>query len=134
MIHFLVASGALNELDQWVRIRVEVDGEKWQFEDDLDPLSYAALVDNLPLMKVLLERGFDMNPMLVHAKETPLTRMLKTGNREMVIFLLDNGADIEPYSGETTCGNCALGVAVDFCSKEMIELLIERGVELNEKD
>ncbi len=63
-----------------------------------------------------------------HPKAPPLHWAVDRGSRDMVIFLLDHGADMD---ARNLRGESALGWAARQADSEMVKLLIERGADVN---
>ena len=61
------------------------------YADGMTALLYAAKWENLEMVKLLLEKGADINAKAVNG-DTPLSIAAKSDNDEIVAFLLENGA------------------------------------------
>jgi ankyrin repeat protein len=57
----------------------------------LPPLHQAALAGDLELIKILIERGADVNA--VSMDQTPLSEAIMSGHKDVVEYLLEHGAD-----------------------------------------
>ncbi|KAI9292001.1 ankyrin [Neoconidiobolus thromboides FSU 785] len=59
------------------------------------PLHYAAKHNHLSITKILLVNGANINAKTKGLKTTVLHRAILDKNKEMINFLLDNGADLD---------------------------------------
>ena len=66
-----------------------------------------------------------------HSKTTPLSKAAKMGHKEVVQFLLDQGAEIN--KGDKS-GNTPLCHAADYKCKDVVQLLLNRGADPNKAD
>jgi ankyrin repeat protein len=87
---------------------------------------------NIDSLKVLLEN----NPKLVNEKGfnqlTPLHFAIGGGNKDIIAYLLDNGADADAKDAE---GRTPLFFAVAVTGRiDLAKLLINKGVDINAKD
>ncbi|KAJ3572376.1 hypothetical protein NPX13_g5069 [Xylaria arbuscula] len=78
-------------------------------------------------VKMLLERGVDMESRDADFDHTPLLWAAESGHINTVRHLLDYGANIGFQSSIT--GETALSLATEFNRKETVQLLLERGAE-----
>ena len=92
------------------------------------PIHFAAFVNDVAMMRVLIDHGADVN-MAGHSGETPLCVALATNKPAAVVFLLENGASAE--SGPEAK---PIQLAVESGSKDMIALLLRKGVSTLEVD
>ncbi|GFV15639.1 ankyrin-3 [Trichonephila clavipes] len=81
------------------------------------------------IIKTLIEGGINIDGDL---KYTPLHQAVNDGCKEMVEFLLENGADINAKTEAS--GETPLYIAVKKRNIEIIELLIEKGANVNAGD
>jgi hypothetical protein len=84
------------------------------------PLMLAAIHNNLPLAKLLIERGADVN----REGWTPLHYAATRGHREMMRLLLDHDAYID---SESANGTTPLMLAVSSAPPLDVKLLLEEG-------
>ena len=89
----------------------------------------AAYPGNLPTVRLLLERGSDVNDK-DQVGETCLTSAAKRGDAEMVKFLLEKGADINAVS---FLGRAAVGLAAEEGNLETLKLLLDAGAAKNQQ-
>ncbi|GKU86419.1 hypothetical protein SLEP1_g948 [Rubroshorea leprosula] len=92
-------------------------------------LHVAAARGRKKLCKFLLEEGkLDINVKDCEAGETPLLHATKEGHFPTAAFLLENGADPNSRSWKR---RTSLHYAAEHGSKELIQLLISKGAEIN---
>ncbi|KAL1640284.1 hypothetical protein SLS58_007100 [Diplodia intermedia] len=91
-------------------------------------LAIAAANGNFKLVKLLVERGADVNRRAGEEDTTALNgAIISKAGIEIITYLLDNGADVNVRTPQTA-------PIYDVCytgDVEILRLLIERGVELN---
>jgi hypothetical protein len=92
----------------------------------MHPICYAAQGADVGLLKVLLEKGGDVN---VAGKEgrIPLCFAARDTDTEVVQFLLDNGADINKPDMQ---GRSPLMIVANFGGEKMIEFLVNKGADV----
>ena len=71
-------------------------------EAGLYPLHLAARLDDVPLARVLLDYGADLEAVNAHTFSTPLKYAVFYGKTDMVRFLVQRGADLENRAGGST--------------------------------
>jgi len=86
------------------------------------PLMLAAIHNNLPLAKLLIERGADVN----REGWTPLHYAATRGHREMMRLLLDHDAYID---SESANGTTPLMLAASSAPPLAVKLLLEEGAD-----
>ena len=96
------------------------------------PLHYACREGNLEIVKFLLENGSNNNKTNRYSTIYPIFDAI-TSNNEKTLFsilklLIDNGADV---NNSDSFGNTLLHYAVDRENKDLIELLINAGCDIN---
>ena len=93
----------------------------------IPPLYYAAKNDRKDVMKLLLQKGADINKVNQEGK-TPFRFVVANSDKEMVEFLIKNGANVNAvdYNGDTI-----LHAAVHNKRKEVVESLLENGAYIN---
>ncbi|KAL5093393.1 hypothetical protein Trisim1_011197 [Trichoderma cf. simile WF8] len=94
------------------------------------PLSYAAESGNQATVRLLLDRGAELD-----AKDpmgrTPLLHAARSGSEAIVRLLLDRGAELH---AKDEMGRTPLSHAAQSNSKATVNLLLDRGAELDAKD
>ncbi|KDN62992.1 hypothetical protein CSUB01_10458 [Colletotrichum sublineola] len=81
----------------------------WGYEEmhiwDATPLLWAVRNGRLEVVRMLLDRGADVNSR-TDSRQTPLFRAARNGHLEVVQMLLDRGADVNPeeFPNETPLG------------------------------
>ena len=90
-------------------------------------LHYAAFLDDLDRVKLLIEKGADVNAKnILHT--TPLFFAADNDNLEMVKLLVENGADVNIRNYDD--GNPALFIAALKGNWEMFQYLVENGADI----
>jgi ankyrin repeat protein len=107
-------------------IRQERQTQKGQ-----SPLSKAAEYGNMRVVKLLLEKGADLDSEDKHG-QTPLLLASRKGNVEVVKLLLEKGANVESKddSGWTPLLLAAAGKG----NGEVVKLLLEKGADIESRD
>lgn len=85
----------------------------------------------MPFIRLLLERGADVDKLENFWGETPLFPAVQTGYTEAVKLLLDMGANVKQV---THTGETLLHVAAETHSAEITRMLIKAGAELDPKN
>ncbi len=95
------------------------------------PLITAAAMHDLPICRLLVERGAKVNPVLDPATggTTPLMAAANATNGDIVQFLIEHGADVH---AQNTRGETPLMLACD--SPAATQVLLAHGVEVNARD
>ena len=94
------------------------------------PLMIAAVRADLPLARLLLDRGAKASRAGGRG-ETPLMRAADHGSLEVVRLLLERGADV---GAKTDQGTTALHYAVQSKQPEIARLILDSGAEVNATD
>ena len=89
-------------------------------------LWFAARQGNLERVRELIDAGADING--VGLAQTPLMGAIFNGKHEVVDFLIENGANVNP---EITDGTTPLVMAVFKNDARMVKRLIEAGANVN---
>lgn len=97
----------------------------------LNALTTAARKGDLPMLKLLIEAGFDVNDKDSFGSESPLIKASYYGKKEVVEYLLEQGADIKAtdYRGNTALLNAAYNGHTN-----VVEILLKNGAEINERN
>lgn len=99
--------------------------------DNITPLSLAASDGDTEIVRLLLEKGANVNFRHPLGGGTPLTDAAMPGHTEIVRLLLEKGADInakDEYMGYTALMNAAFAGRT-----ETMRLLVEKGAGVNDK-
>ena len=105
-------------------------------ENDANPsevLCVAAMMQNTEVAQFFLERGADVNCRGIGDK-TPLMHAISFSTKEMVLFLISNGADVNLEMSEPSEKNSPrtpLEAAIVSGKAEMLSLLITYGADVN---
>ena len=98
------------------------------------PLLAAAEAASVPLVRILLERGADLEACSSNMHHNPLHWACANSSLEMTELFLDRGANIEARDVE---GSPPLHFVVETCSEghvAVLQLLLDRGAQINSKD
>jgi len=92
------------------------------------PLAYAAAYGNLDIVKLILERGADINGQVAYG-DVPLIKAAEHGNKDIIEYLLAQGADVNRPN--------AFGISpfIGFCAAEnmeLVQLALKYGGKINE--
>ncbi|CAO5682124.1 MAG: hypothetical protein HEEMFOPI_01597 [Holosporales bacterium] len=108
------------------------------FFDGLTPLLYAINAGDLKASEELIAKGADINARTT-AKNFTIDKIppgypaiifaIEKGQTEIAVMLLDKGADLNI---RTERGSNPLHIASKMCDTKLIDLLIKKGVPLNE--
>ncbi|OAP55332.1 hypothetical protein AYL99_10305 [Fonsecaea erecta] len=99
-------------------------------EDRRTPLSWAAGRGHSATVKILLEKGANLECKDKH-NETPLSWAAKRGHKEMLRLLLKKGAERD---SKDNSGRTPLSRAAEHGHKEVVQILLENGAERDFKD
>ncbi|MEI7669084.1 MAG: ankyrin repeat domain-containing protein [Pseudomonadota bacterium] len=98
---------------------------EWEFIER-EKLHRAAERGNLKEVKQLVMQGFPLNEFDSDLFWTPLHYAAKEEHKDIVLYLLEKGANVNSYC-EEKIGETPLGLIADKCSYEMAEMLVEWG-------
>lgn len=101
---------------------------------DNTPLHYAVRGRNKDLAELLIANGADVNA-IDRGGRTPLRYALMTSRTDIARLLIDRGANVNiDISIRNKFAYKALHVAVMMGDREFVELLLEKGADVNAKD
>jgi hypothetical protein len=95
------------------------------------PLSYAAENGHEAVVKLLLEKGAELETKDKDYGQTPLSWAAENGHEAVVKLLLEKGAELETKSNN---GRTPLSWAAARGHEAVVKLLLEKGAELETKD
>jgi len=102
------------------------------------PISYAAQNGHMAVVRLLLEKGADIDSKAkgkIVAGMTPLSYAAQNGHTAVVRLLLEKGADIDSKAkGKIVAGMTPLSFAAKNEHMAVVRLLLERGADVNSKD
>ncbi|KAJ5760777.1 hypothetical protein N7520_007933 [Penicillium odoratum] len=87
--------------------------------------------NHIGIVKLLLERGADANSETDIMKDTPLYIASHAGFKELATVLIEGGAHINKLSGTLGSRKAALITACMMNHLDMVELLLEKGADVN---
>ena len=96
------------------------------------PLSYAAENGHEAVVKLLLEKGAELETKDLHYGRTPLLYAARNGHEAVVKLLLEKGAELETKND--AYGGTPLSYAAENGHEAVVKLLLEKGAELENKD
>jgi ankyrin repeat protein len=96
------------------------------------PLSYAAEKGHEAVMKLLVEKGAELETKSDYYGRTPLSYAAEDGHAAVVKLLLEKGAELETKS--TSSGRTPLSYAAEKGHEAVVKLLVEKGAEPETKD
>ncbi len=104
-------------------------------EEGFEATEFGTEEDYLRLAALLIEHGADVNAVPAGTTKgySPLEMALTSGFGEMVLFLLEHGADLE-LKNKTQMDRTPIQVAVLGRKQDMLDLMIERGANVNAAD
>lgn len=85
--------------------------------DGRTPIVWASGIGHIPAIKLLLEKGADIN---YNESGTALMEAVKMGHENTIAYLLNNGADLQAINVN---GKTALNIALEKGNENIIELL-----------
>lgn len=93
---------------------------------------YYSSLDDLPTVRAYLASGADPNAMPLDGSTTPLLNAARNGNLEMVLALIQAGADVNlTTSNNGDNGNSPLHQAAYAGNVEVIQALVAAGADIN---
>ena len=96
------------------------------------PLWWAAENGHEMVVKLLVEKGADVNSKDDRDGWTPLWRAAENGHEAVVELLVEKGADVN--SKEDRDGRTPLWWAAENGHEEVVKLLLEKGADVDSKD
>lgn len=96
----------------------------------IDLIHWCASTGLIDEVKLLLERGVDVNDCDIHYNRTALHWVAMSGDVEMAKFLLDNGADVNMVEDQ---GDLPIHYAIERGNIDVLKLLVEKGSDLNRR-
>ncbi|KAL3108703.1 hypothetical protein niasHT_017618 [Heterodera trifolii] len=107
-----------------------VVGRENDINTNMTPLYLAVFNANLPLCRVLVDRGANID-LGTDFATTPLMIACKRSQMEIVSFLIENGADINLQNGD---GKTALMTACSRGNVDIVRLLLSHGANVEQTD
>ena len=111
-------------ISEWIK---EHDNRQALSKTDEGRLLNAAREGDMATVKMFLDKGIDIN-VTPNENQPPLFKAIGKRRIEMVKFLLESGADCHGVYNEET----ALWLAVSIGESEIAQLLINKGVNVND--
>ncbi|MBN2657068.1 MAG: ankyrin repeat domain-containing protein [Spirochaetales bacterium] len=94
-------------------------------------ICWAARNRKLPMIKLLMKAGADLNAVSDDRNGTALIDAVSEDDYECVVFLLQYGPDLEV---ESKNGQTAMTIASGHNNTEIVRVLFEAGADMNKKD
>ena len=91
------------------------------------PMHFAALVNDIAMMQMLVDHNADVN-ISGNSAETPICVAIATNKPAAVSFLIEHGASVEPVTKGDVTGPNPIQLAIESGSKDIIALLLHKGV------
>ena len=129
LLHLAAYTGIVPLVRSQFRIAdLEVDGK-----DSLGrtALHWAAMNGHEAAVKLLLEKGVDLESKDTGSGRTPLSWAAENGHEAVVKLLLEKGVDLESKDGG---GQTPLSLAAEKGHEVVVKLLLEKGADLESKD
>jgi ankyrin repeat protein len=95
-------------------------------ENEWTPLNSAAVAGRNQIVKLLIEKGADLNA------GNPLIAAAGHGHMEVIELLIANGADVNAKANDQL-GGMALHMTANLGHKKIVELLVAAGADVNAK-
>ncbi|MFH0822774.1 MAG: ankyrin repeat domain-containing protein [Pseudomonadota bacterium] len=92
------------------------------------PIIHAGIHGRTEAVRVLLDRGADVNAVAAYGRRTVLMNAARDGYLDIVRLLADGGAVLDARDG---MGNTALGEAAENGHSEIVRLLLRKGAGVN---
>jgi hypothetical protein len=118
-------------VDEAVQFLISSDSPDPEDSYGRTPLSWAAESGHEAVVKLLLDKGAELETKDTEYGRTPLSWAAETGREAVVKLLLDKGAELEtkPNNGRTP-----LSWAAESGHEAVVKLLLDKGAELETKD
>jgi ankyrin repeat protein len=131
-LHFMAQFGLHQFLSDLLVKSQENERSDLNVHDSLlrTPLSYAAEKGHEAVVKLLLEKGAELESRALGVR-TPLSWAAEKGREAVVKLLLEKGAELE---SRDTRGRTPLSWAAENGREAAVKLLLEKGAELESRD
>jgi len=129
----LIAASKLEGRSAIVKVLLD-HGANVNAQDDteLSPLQYAAEINSVDVMTILLDHGAQIEEEAYERKWTPILTAVKAGSLDATKLLIGRGANVNAQ--ETEYGETALSLASDAGKVELMTLLLDHGAQTETKD
>lgn len=138
MHHHLFNAIWENDIDA-IKAFLDENPEQISIRDDngRSMISWAAQQGYINMIKLLIEKGADINSCDERSKETPLHNAIGQDNIEAAIYLIDNGADLKvrDIDGRTLLHDLANKKALGFWENGwdlIVNKILEQGVKFDQ--
>ena len=93
-------------------------------------LMYAAIIEDLKAMEILLQKGADPNIIIPYLNSSPLSHAVGTNNYRMVDLLIKYKVNLNPAVGRSPL-HVAMLLGGESTERKMIDHLLENGADIN---
>ena len=93
-------------------------------------LMYAAIIEDLEAMKILLENGADPDIIIPHLSSSPLNHAVGTNNYKMLNLLIAHNVNMNPAVGRSPL-QTAMFLGSEKTERAMIDFLLSHGANIN---
>lgn len=103
------------------------------------PISYAAENGHVAIIKVLLDKGAEIEPTPPDHRFSPLSLAVMRNHTAAIELLIENGAFMEGNNGPMKYGNMVphitpLSIAAHMSHETTVQMLLDKGANLDSKD
>lgn len=127
-LHLAIKNGHQEIAELFLNRRADINVKD---ENEERPFYYAVRYNQVPLIKLFLEYGCNINAVIGAIKEKPIHVAVANQCMETIIFLLDRGADINAISTNHTT---PLHIATRYDYPEIVEYLVKKGADTRSKE
>ncbi|MBK8397606.1 MAG: ankyrin repeat domain-containing protein [Leptospiraceae bacterium] len=123
-----IQAGDLEDTKKAIADKADLEAE---LQKNITPLELAIKKNKLDIVKLLIEKGANVNPTKAESGYTPLHVAAINNRLEIAKYIIEKGSNI---NAQTKFGTTPLHHAAEKGSYEVAQLLIEKGADLNLSD